>query len=64
VTANSTNERSSRKFAGKLSGETIKGKIDTDRDGQTTSADWEAKRGAAQPAAAAPAPQGLPRLSR
>jgi len=46
-----------QKFAGKLSGETIKGKIDTDRDGQTTSADWEAKRGAAQPAAAAPAPK-------
>jgi hypothetical protein len=33
-----------QKFSGKVSGDTIKGKISTDRDGQTRDADWEAKR--------------------
>ena len=32
------------KYSGKLEGDTIKGKIDTERDGQTNSRDWEAKR--------------------
>jgi hypothetical protein len=32
------------KYVGKLDGDAIKGKIDTERDGQTTSRDWEAKR--------------------
>lgn len=32
------------KYTGKISGDTIKGKIETDRDGQTRSRDWEAKR--------------------
>jgi hypothetical protein len=32
------------KYSGKISGDTIKGKIDTERDGQTRSRDWEAKR--------------------
>ena len=33
-----------QKFNGKVEGDSIKGKIDVDRDGQTTSRDWEAKR--------------------
>jgi hypothetical protein len=32
------------KYTGKVSGDTIKGKTDIDRDGQTSSRDWEAKR--------------------
>lgn len=32
------------KYNGKISGDTIKGKIETERDGQTQSRDWEAKR--------------------
>jgi hypothetical protein len=32
------------KYSGKVTADTIKGKIDMDRDGQTMSRDWEAKR--------------------
>ena len=32
------------KHSGKVDGDTIKGKIEVERDGQTTSRDWEAKR--------------------
>jgi len=32
------------KYEGKLAGDTIKGKMEFERDGQTTSRDWEAKR--------------------
>ena len=32
------------KYNGKISGESIKGKIETERNGQTNSRDWEAKR--------------------
>ena len=32
------------KYTGKVSGDTIKGKTDIDRDGQTSSRDWDAKR--------------------
>jgi len=32
------------KYAGKLSGDSIKGKTETERDGQPRSRDWEAKR--------------------
>src|SRR6266550_7419530 len=32
------------KYNGKLSGDSIKGKIETERNGQTQSRDWEAKR--------------------
>ena len=32
------------KYTGKVSGDTIKGKIESDRDGKTQSRDWEAKR--------------------
>ena len=34
------------KYNGKISGNTIKGKVETDRDGQARSRDWEAKRDA------------------
>ena|SRR2546425_941335 len=32
------------KYNGKISGDSIKGKIETERNGQTQSRDWEAKR--------------------
>jgi hypothetical protein len=32
------------KYSGKVTGDTLKGKIETERDGQTRSRDWEAKR--------------------
>ena len=32
------------KYKGKVDGDTIKGKTEIDRDGQTTTRDWEAKR--------------------
>ncbi|MEK7676478.1 MAG: hypothetical protein AAB676_11670 [Verrucomicrobiota bacterium] len=32
------------KYSGKVSADTIKGKIETERDGQARSRDWEAKR--------------------
>lgn len=32
------------KYKGKLDGDTIRGKAETDRNGQTRSRDWEAKR--------------------
>ena len=37
-------QKTTAKYAGKLAGDTIKGKIETERDGQTRSRDWEAKR--------------------
>lgn len=36
------------KYSGKVSGDTIKGKIETEREGQTRSRDWEAKRAEAK----------------
>ena len=43
-----TRERNGQKFVtkykGKLDGDTIKGKSERERDGQTQSRDWEAKR--------------------
>jgi hypothetical protein len=36
-------ERTS-KYSGKLSGDTIKGKVEFERNGQTMSRDWEAKK--------------------
>jgi len=35
-----------QKFSGKISGDSIKGKIEFDRNGETNSRDWEAKRAA------------------
>jgi hypothetical protein len=40
------------KYAGKLSGDTIKGKSEFERDGNTTARDWEAKRQSTKSAAA------------
>jgi hypothetical protein len=37
-------QKTTTKYAGKLSGDTIKGKAESDRGGQTQSRDWEAKR--------------------
>ena len=37
-------QKMTSKYSGKLAGDTIKGKIETERDGQTRSRDWEAKR--------------------
>ena len=34
------------KYTGKLDGNTIKGKIESERDGKTNSRDWEAKKAA------------------
>lgn len=39
------------KYAGKVSGDTIKGKIETGREGQTRSFDWDAKRESASASA-------------
>ena len=43
------------KYSGKLSADTIKGKIDFERDGETQTRDWKATRQAVT--AAAPAPE-------
>ena len=32
------------KYSGKITGDAIKGKIETERDGNTRSREWEAKR--------------------
>lgn len=44
VTRERNGMKITQKFSGKVSGDTIKGKIEMDRDGETTSRDWEAKR--------------------
>jgi hypothetical protein len=44
ITRERNGQKMIQKFEGKLSGDTIKGKIEFDRDGQTQSRDWEAKR--------------------
>ena len=55
VTFTVTRERNGQKFtmkyAGKVEGDTIKGKTSFDRDGNTQSRDWEAKRKEVTPAA-------------
>ena len=38
------NNKITQKYTGKVSGDTIKGKIDIDFNGQSTQRDWEAKR--------------------
>lgn len=40
------------KYSGKVEGDTIKGKIETEANGQTNSRDWEAKREKAEKPAA------------
>ena len=37
-------QKSTTKYNGKVSGDTIKGKIESERNGQKQSRDWEAKR--------------------
>ena len=44
VTREFNNTKVTSKYNGKISGDTIKGKIETERNGQTNSRDWEAKR--------------------
>jgi hypothetical protein len=36
--------KTTAKYTGKVSGDSIKGKIESERNGQATSRDWEAKR--------------------
>lgn len=44
VTRERMGQKFTTKYSGKLSGDTIKGKMEFERDGQTQSRDWEAKR--------------------
>jgi hypothetical protein len=44
VTRERNNQKFTTKYSGKLSGDTIKGKQEFSRDGQSQSRDWEAKR--------------------
>lgn len=44
ITRERNNQKFTTKYSGKLEGDTIKGKSESDRDGQTQSRDWEAKR--------------------
>jgi hypothetical protein len=44
VTRERNGQKFTVKFSGKVSGDTIKGKTEVERDGQTQSRDWEAKR--------------------
>ena len=44
VTRERNGQKVLTKYQGKVEGDTIKGKIEFERDGQTQSRDWEAKR--------------------
>ncbi len=44
VVRESNGQSMTRKYAGKLTGDTIKGKSESTRNGQTNTRDWEAKR--------------------
>ena len=44
VTRERDGQKRTTKYKGKLEGDTIKGKAEFERDGQTNSRDWEAKR--------------------
>lgn len=44
VTREFNGNKFTMKYSGKLSGDTIKGKIESERNGQKMSRDWEAKR--------------------
>lgn len=44
VTRERGDQKFKSKYTGKVEGDSIKGKIETDRDGKTNSRDWEAKR--------------------
>ena len=44
ITREFNNNKMVSKYSGKVSEDTIKGKIESERNGETTSRDWEAKR--------------------
>jgi hypothetical protein len=44
VTRERDGQKFTTKYTGKVSGDTIKGKTESERDGQTRTRDWEAKR--------------------
>ena len=44
ITREFNNQKFTSKYKGKVDGDTIKGTIESQRDGQTRSRDWEAKR--------------------
>jgi len=44
VTRERNGQKFTTKYTGKLTGDTIKGKTESERQGQTQSRDWEAKR--------------------
>ena len=44
VTRERNNQKITTKYTGKLEGDTIKGKMESERNGQSQSRDWEAKR--------------------
>ena len=44
VTREFNGNKFTAKYNGKLSGDSIKGKVETERDGEKRSRDWEAKR--------------------
>jgi hypothetical protein len=44
VTRERNGQKFTTKYTGKISGDTIKGKTESERGGQTQSRDWEAKR--------------------
>ena len=50
VTRELKGEKFTQKYSGTVSGDTIKGKIETERGGQARSNDWEAKRETAKKA--------------
>jgi hypothetical protein len=44
ITRERNDQKFTTKYSGKLDGDTIKGKSESERNGQTQSRDWEAKR--------------------
>jgi hypothetical protein len=44
VTVEFNNNKMTRKYSGKVTDDTIKGKVEFERNGETQSRDWEAKR--------------------
>jgi hypothetical protein len=48
VTVEFNDQKRTTKYSGKVSGDVIKGKMERERDGQTESTDWQAKREAAK----------------
>lgn len=47
ITREFNNNKMVQKYQGKIAGDSIKGKVEFERNGQTQSRDWEAKRAAA-----------------